>query len=70
MAATEYALYFKVVVSGKPTERDDTGCDGLYIESVDDVTCDIKKLKDELHALHNWKEDYRNQIEVLEQNVN
>jgi len=39
-------IYVKVVVSyGKPTEFDDVGCDGLYIQSTEICTKEITALK-------------------------
>jgi len=45
-------IYVKVVMSyGKPTEFDDVGCDGLYIESTEICTEEIKQLKTEKEKL-------------------
>ena len=40
-------IYVKLVVSyGKPTELDDVGCDGLYIQSTEICTKEIAALKE------------------------
>jgi len=37
---------------------------------IDVIAEQAQRQQDELHDLHGWKEDYRNQIKALEQNVN
>ena len=44
-------IYVKIGVSGKPTEMDKVGCDGLFIESTEICTKEIAQLKAENEAL-------------------
>ena len=46
MAKMEGVLYFKIIYSGKPTEFDADGCDGMYIKSCEQVNDEIKLLED------------------------
>lgn len=54
MAAKKGVMYFKMVVSyGDPTEFDDAGCDGMFIESVE-KTNEVAELKALLIRLRNF----------------
>ena len=45
MSTKHGALYVRVVVSyGEPTELDDVGCDGMFIESTETCTKDVANL--------------------------
>ena len=60
-------MYVKIVVSGKPTEMDDIGCQGLFIESVEMCTKEITQLKTEVEDL---KEAGQELVDRVEQFTN
>ena len=47
-------IYVKIGVSGKPTEMDNVGCQGLFIESTEICTKEIAQLKATNEALREY----------------
>ena len=54
MMANIMDIYVKVKVSGRPTEMDSVGCDGLFIEGTEMCTKEITALKRENEALREY----------------
>lgn len=44
-------IYVRLIVSGKPTEIDAVGCDGMYIENTEICTEEITQLREDLDAV-------------------
>ena len=64
MAKDRDVIYVKVAVSyGKPTEMDNEGCDGLFIESTKVCTKEVTQLKAEVEDLRKAGDELVSRVE-------
>ena len=54
MSHNTFTIYVKIIASGKPTDFDPVGCDGMFIESKEICTKEVVQLEDENEALRGF----------------